>query len=166
MARLIVAGLEKLIMVALATMVILVFSNVVLRYAFNSGITFSEEVSRFLFVWVVFIGALLTMRDRTHLGVLGLVQRMPPMGKRFCKLISDLITLLCCALLLYGATTLALDNMSNYSPVTQIPLGIVYLSCVICCLGISLMVIHSLFRLLSGRMSDEELFLSHEESIE
>lgn len=39
---------------SLASMAILVFGNVVLRYAFNSGITWSEEMSRFLFVWMVF----------------------------------------------------------------------------------------------------------------
>ena len=42
--------LEVLIGLALAIMVVLVFGNVVLRYAFNSGITVSEEVSRWLFV--------------------------------------------------------------------------------------------------------------------
>jgi TRAP-type mannitol/chloroaromatic compound transport system permease small subunit len=43
----------------LALMVILVFGNVVLRYALNTGITISEEVSRFLFVWLTFVAAAL-----------------------------------------------------------------------------------------------------------
>jgi TRAP-type C4-dicarboxylate transport system permease small subunit len=54
--RVLVRGLEWLLISILASMVILVFGNVVLRYGFNSGITFSEEVSRFLFVWMVFLG--------------------------------------------------------------------------------------------------------------
>ena len=37
---------------ALVAMVIMVFGNVVLRYGFNKGITVSEEVSRWLFVWM------------------------------------------------------------------------------------------------------------------
>lgn len=41
----------------LVVMVVLVFGNVVLRYAFNSGITVSEELSRWLFVWL-FVGAI------------------------------------------------------------------------------------------------------------
>ena len=48
--------LEWLIALALAVMVVLVFGNVVLRYGFNSGITVSEEVSRWLFVWLTFWG--------------------------------------------------------------------------------------------------------------
>ena len=50
--------LELVISVALAVMVVLVFGNVVMRYAFNSGITLSEELSRWLFVWVTFLGAI------------------------------------------------------------------------------------------------------------
>ena len=42
--------IDVLIAVALAIMVVLVFGNVVLRYGFNSGITMSEELSRWLFV--------------------------------------------------------------------------------------------------------------------
>ena len=53
--------LEVLIAIALAVMVALVFGNVVLRYAFNSGITVSEEVSRWLFVWLTFLGAIVAL---------------------------------------------------------------------------------------------------------
>jgi hypothetical protein len=42
----------------------LVFGNVVLPYAFNSGITVIEELSRRLFVWLTFVGAVAAMRDR------------------------------------------------------------------------------------------------------
>lgn len=45
-------------------MVVMVFGNVVLRYAFNSGIAISEEVSRWLFVWITFLGAIVAVRER------------------------------------------------------------------------------------------------------
>ena len=54
--------------VALALMVVLVFGNVVLRYGFNTGITVSEELSRWLFVWITFMGAIVAMKEGTHLG--------------------------------------------------------------------------------------------------
>ena len=49
-------------------MVVLVFGNVVLRYGFNSGITVSEELSRWLFVWLTFLGAIVALREHGHLG--------------------------------------------------------------------------------------------------
>ena len=60
--RLLVRSLEWILIGILGFMVILVFGNVVLRYGFNSGIMFSEEVSRFLFVWMVFLGSVLMLR--------------------------------------------------------------------------------------------------------
>ena len=54
-------AMNTIIVVSLALMVIMVFSNVVLRYVFNSGITATEELSRFLFLWLIFIGAIVAM---------------------------------------------------------------------------------------------------------
>ncbi len=58
-----VRGVEWMLVAMLAMMAILVFGNVVLRYVFNSGIVFSEEVSRFLFMWINLIGALVVLKD-------------------------------------------------------------------------------------------------------
>ncbi len=66
----------------LAIMSILVFGNVVLRYAFNSGITWSEEMARFLFIWLILIGAISTLKDNQHLGVDMLVKRLSKTGKK------------------------------------------------------------------------------------
>ena len=55
--------LKLAIVVCLALMVVLVFGNVVLRYALNMGITVSEELSRFLFVWMTFLGAIIAFRE-------------------------------------------------------------------------------------------------------
>ena len=63
-------------------MVVLVFGNVVLRYAFNTGITVSEEVSRWLFVWLTFLGAIVAMQEHGHLGVDMLVARLPTPARR------------------------------------------------------------------------------------
>jgi TRAP-type C4-dicarboxylate transport system permease small subunit len=57
-----------LMVVCLALMVVMVFGNVVLRYGFNSGITVSEELSRWLFVWMTFLGAVVAVRNHAHLG--------------------------------------------------------------------------------------------------
>ena len=164
MIALMFRALEKLVMTILAVMVLLVFTNVVLRYGFNSGITLSDELSRFLFVWLIFIGAFLTMRDNAHLGVNGAVKALPPRWKVGVKIFGDALTLICCILLAYGTVGHILDNMDNFSPVGGIPLGIVYVSCLICCIGVSALLIHSIFELVTGRVSGEALFTSEGES--
>ena len=54
-------ALDMLSGLCLAIMVVLVFGNVVLRYTMNSGITVSEELSRWLFVWLTFMGTWVPM---------------------------------------------------------------------------------------------------------
>lgn len=163
--RILYGTLEKLLMIILAMMVILIFGNVVLRYGFNSGITLSEELSRFLFVWLIFIGAFLTLRDRAHLGVNGLVRTMPFKAQRAVRIGGDVATLICCYLLGLGAWRQTVDNMENYSPVAGIPLGWVYFSCVLCCIGMALLTIRTIFDVATGRISDQDIFASNADEL-
>ena len=85
------AFLKAVIAVFLVLMVVLVFGNVVLRYGFNSGITISEELSRWLLVWLTFLGAIVAVREHSHLGVDSLVRMLSPAGKRICSASSSTI---------------------------------------------------------------------------
>ena len=155
--RLLVRSLEWVLISILGLMVILVFGNVVLRYGFNSGITFSEEVSRFLFVWMVFLGSVLMLRDNGHLGVHTLTKMLPLAGKKICKLVSDLTVLACCVLLTIGGWQIVKMNMVNIAPISEIPLGVVYLACLFCSVGMGVLLIGSIYRLLSGTMTEQEM---------
>ncbi|RZT35480.1 TRAP transporter small permease [Cupriavidus agavae] len=146
------------VMVALMTAMIgLVFGNVVLRYVFNTGIAFSEEASRFLFMWLTLLGALLVMHDRAHLGMNTVVARLSPGGQRLCRLLADAAALGCCLLLTHGAWQIVQIGMDDRAPVTGVPLGLVYACLLLCGAGMTAMLAWSLGRLLSGRMTLGEL---------
>ncbi|WP_024717743.1 TRAP transporter small permease, partial [Pseudomonas putida] len=55
--------LKTLVVGCLVGITCLIFTNVVLRYGFNSGLFFSEEISRLAFVWLVFAGAQLMLHE-------------------------------------------------------------------------------------------------------
>lgn len=95
-------GLDIFIAVLLAGMVLLVFGNVVLRYGLASSIIVSEEVSRFFMVWLVFVGAVLAAHSGDHLGSDTLIAKLSPRAQRFCAVLSQLVILLCCAVLAWG----------------------------------------------------------------
>src|SRR5918994_6253584 len=88
--------LKVLIALFLAIMVLLVFGNVVLRYGFNSGISVSEEISRWLFVWLTFMGAVVALHKHAHLGTEMLVGRLGPTGKKVCLVIGYVLMLVTC----------------------------------------------------------------------
>lgn len=149
--------LEGLLVLCLGAMVLMVLGNVVLRYGFNSGITVSEELSRFLFVWLTFIGAVVGLREGAHLGIDTLVRKMPLLGRRLCFLFNEAMMLLCCVLFFVGTWRQHDINMGNLSPVAEIPMewvfGVAYLSAG----SMAVMIAARLVRLALGTLSDDEL---------
>ena len=115
--------LEAVIAMCLAVMVVLVFGNVMLRYGFNSGITLSEELSRWLFVWMTFMGAIVALKEHGHLGTDMLVSRLGSRGKKFCLGLSQLLMLFVCWLLLKGSFEQAKVNYGSTSAVMEVSMA-------------------------------------------
>lgn len=141
----------------LAVMVALVFGNVVLRYAFNSGITVSEELSRWAFVWLVFLGAIVGLREHAHLGMDTIVRLLPGLGRRACFVLSHVLMLLATWLLTAGSWKQARINWDTTAPASGWPEGLVDLAGFV--FGVSALCILAieLWHGLSGRMRDEDL---------
>lgn len=150
-------GIEFLMVVCLVVMTVLVFGNVVMRYAFNSGIGISEEISRYLFVWLTFFGAVVGMQERAHLGMESFVQRLSVRGKKICLGICEVIMLGCCWLFFDGSWQQTIVNLDNHAPVSGISLAYIYGVGVFASVGIGLILIKSLFDLLTGRISETDL---------
>jgi len=150
-------ALDLLIAAALAVMVALVFGNVVLRYAFNSGIAISEEVSRWLFVWLCFMGAVVALKEGGHLGTDMLVSRLPVAGKKACLLLGHLLMLYVTWLFLEGSWQQARINLDVAAPVTGTPMAVFYASGVIFSVCAGILLLLQLARLLTGHLSEGEL---------
>lgn len=155
-------ALESLMAAALAVMVVLVFGNVVLRYGFNSGITVSEEVSRWLFVWLTFLGAIVAMRDHAHLGSDMLVSRLPVIGKKMCLVIGHLVMLYITWLLFSGALAQARINLDVQAPVTGASMAILYAAGIVFAVAAAIFLAYELWLMLTGQLSEEELVMVKE----
>jgi TRAP-type transport system small permease protein len=118
--------LRVLIAALLAGMVILVFGNVVLRYAANSGIPVSEELSRWFFVWLVFLGSVVALRDHAHLGIDTLVRKLPAMGRKGCFALSHSLMIFVSAMFLVGSWDQFLINLHVRATVSGLSMGIYY----------------------------------------
>mgnify|MGYP003590104563 CR=1 FL=1 len=150
-------GIEALMVACLVTMTVLVFGNVVLRYVFNSGIAFSEEISRYLFVWLTFLGAVVGMHERAHLGMDSLVQHLPVLGKKICFGICQCLMLGCCWLFFDGSWEQTIVNLDNHAPVSNLSLAYVYGIGVFSSFCIALILLRNLYRLFTGQIGEEEL---------
>jgi TRAP-type C4-dicarboxylate transport system permease small subunit len=152
-----VRGLEVLLVILLAGMAIMVFGNVVLRYGFNSGILVSEEMSRYFFVWLTFIGAVVTFRENAHLGVESLVQRFGRNGRLICMVLSDIIILFCMAAFFWGTWKQYPINASMTAPVVGISMNWIYGIGFFTAIGIGGLVIIRLVRTFTGRITEDEI---------
>jgi TRAP-type C4-dicarboxylate transport system permease small subunit len=149
--------LEHLMFFLLCSMVLMVFGNVVLRWTVDSGIDVSEEMSRFFFVWLTFIGAVVVMRDHLHLGVDMLVGKFGRKGRLLCMMMSDALILFCCAVFFWGTLQQAAVNASNVAAVTGISMlwvfGVGYFTSI----AIGMMVFMRLLRAFTGNVTEREL---------
>jgi TRAP-type C4-dicarboxylate transport system permease small subunit len=148
---------EAFLALCLLSMVVMVFGNVVLRYGFNSGITISEELSRFVFMWLTFVGAVVAMREGSHLGVDTLVSRLSRAGKKICLVISEVLMLFCCGVFFWGTWLQHEINATNVAPVTGMNMIWVYGIGYVTSVGIAVLIVHKLWRLATGQITDDEL---------
>jgi TRAP-type C4-dicarboxylate transport system permease small subunit len=146
-----------LMVVCLALMVAMVFGNVVLRYGFNSGITVSEELSRWLFVWMTFLGAVVAVRRHGHLGTDALISRLPLAGKKACFLAAHLLMLAMCGLMARGAWQQAVINYGTSSAVMEASMAWFYASGLVFAVLAALILLHELYKLLTGRIQESQL---------
>ncbi len=114
--------LEMLLVLLLAGMTAMVFVNVVLRYGFGSGIDVSEELSRFFFVWLTFLGAIVAMHRNMHIGFDLVVTIVPPGLRRWMLAVANGLILLACLLILVGSLRQFHVNATNIAPVTRLPM--------------------------------------------
>jgi TRAP-type C4-dicarboxylate transport system permease small subunit len=149
--------LEWVIVAALALMVVLVFGNVVLRYAFNSGITVSEEVSRWLFVWMTFLGAVIAMKEHAHLGTDILVSRLGVTGKKVCLVAGHCLMLYASWLVFSGSLAQTRINWDVHAPVTGAPVALFYGTGMVFAVSAALVLVLELVRMIAGRASERDL---------
>lgn len=150
-------AMNTVIVISLALMVVMVFSNVVLRYVFNSGITVSEELARFCFLWLIFVGSVVAMRERGHLGVDSLIARLPRSGKVLFVLISNALMLWVCYLFFAGSWRQTVVGWGTLKPATGIPMAFHYATGLVMSLGIAVILVGNTWRVLSGKATDAEL---------
>jgi TRAP-type C4-dicarboxylate transport system permease small subunit len=149
--------IEISLVLLLAGMVVMVFANVVLRYGFNSGLNISEEMARYFFVWLTFIGAIVAFRDHGHVGVESFVRLLGPRGRIICVLLSNLIIVVLSVILVWGTWKQHAINASMTAPVVGLSMIWVFGVTYVTGLAIGAMALVRVGLALTGRVSAAEM---------
>ncbi|CAK2804584.1 TRAP-type transport system small permease protein [Vibrio crassostreae] len=124
-------SIDVIMAVILTCMVALVFTNVVLRYGFSSGLRPSVELSRLGLVWVVMLGAAVVLRRGEHLAVAEFSERLFPKAVPVLRRICWVIVLISVGMLYVGSYRQMMSNWSDISQLTRLPSALFYLAGVV-----------------------------------
>jgi len=132
----------------LGVMALSVFINVVLRYGFGSGVAASEELSRLLFVWMVFIGATAAYPAGEHMTFTSLVGllRHKPRAMLAATLLIRLLVITASGLIAWGAWQQVVVGMDSHSVVLRYPTALLPLPAFLCSSAICVMAIVELIK--------------------
>lgn len=139
---------EKVVVGVSALMIAVTFAQVVFRYAFGSPLTWSDELARYCFVWIVYFGAPVALYRGLHIGVDNLTIRLSPRAREFLETINNVLGLLFVLIVAYASLEVLDANRLQFSPSLGIQMSLVYLALPIS-MGVMALVLAA--RLLTGR---------------
>lgn len=151
LSKLLTRAIEITSVGIMVIMSLMVFINVVLRYALNSSIVSSEELSRFLFVWLTFLSAILAYQEKSHICVDFIVKKLGRWAIRWFGVISNILIAFCCMMIVNGSCQLTQIGLVEASPVTEIPMATLYISGIIGGTGIFIISVIRVFFGLVGK---------------
>jgi len=139
---------EVLVFLLFVVMVILVFLQVYTRFLTDNSITWSEELSRFVMIWMIFLASTLTFRTNSHIAVDNVVKLFPSKIRVFIEVVAHLFMLAFIAVVLWGAFIVIPTTAIQTSPSNNIVMAYVYISIPISMAIIALEVLKRLYNMI------------------
>lgn len=147
----------RMILIVFGTVLtILVIANVILRYVFNSGISWSEEAARFLFIWCSFLGAMMATNEGAHMRLDFVVEKFTGVSRKAVEIIALLVLLVLVGVLFYGGVEVVLTTWQIPTSALKMPKGLVYLCAPVCFGYIFLRSIGSIVEVINSREEEKQ----------
>ncbi|MFB3818342.1 MAG: TRAP transporter small permease [Candidatus Methylomirabilales bacterium] len=142
---------EGALFLLVATFSLLAFVQVVLRYGFNRGLFWADELTLFAFTWAIFLSAALALERRLHFGVFLLVDRLPGRLRHGAGLLAEAGMAGVVLFFLWFGVWHAWTNWIQVSDVLRMPMTWWYASLPVACLLMLLSLARDICLLLTGR---------------
>ena len=145
LVRALARSLQALVLVAMAVVAIVVIVEVVLRYTLGQSLVVTEELSRYLMVWVAFLGSVLVIYERGHIAAEGLSGWLGAAGRRRVAVVADLLSLVFLVVLAVSGFQVLPAQLDQHLTTIKVPIFWFYLAIPV---GASLMALVVGLRLL------------------
>lgn len=124
--RMIQSKLEALSGLMLLLTILIIFLQVVTRYVFFYSLPWSEELTRYLFIWFVFLSLSVTIRDNLSIRIDFMEQILKGRAKKILGLIVDVLSLVILVVFVYSSYRLFLMGFRSKTPAMGIPFYVIY----------------------------------------
>lgn len=142
---------EEIVLVSMfAFMVLIIFFQVIMRYAFNNSLSWSEEMGKFLFVWISWLGISIGAREDEHIRITMLTDRLTYKQKQIFNVITEIIVFGICLVTIYYGIILMRDQAHVIFAGMKISMSWGYLAVVAGCSIMLLRNIQSILRSISN----------------
>ena len=138
----------------LGLMVAIVFINVVLRKFFHSGLSFTEEALRYLFVWMSYLGIVAAYKTNSHIRMTMLTDRLSPKAQTVIAFVMNIVILYALYFCATGGFIYIESNSGTYGELVKIPYYCVISALVFACVAMAGMILVEMagqFAVLLGR---------------
>jgi TRAP-type C4-dicarboxylate transport system permease small subunit len=116
---------EWLLYILFAVLVVVVFFNVFSRAVLKNSLPWAEEMSRFLFVWITFVGSVLVNKTFGHMRLDLVVMTLPKKASIVLEIFVSLAATAVLFIMLYGGYSMMTENMDYRSPALEVPYGFI-----------------------------------------
>lgn len=137
--------------VLLIALYLLLITQVFFRYVLNSPLGWSEELARFCFVWMIFIGSAYLAGRNAHIAVSFIVDRCPPAVARWIIRSAAAVFLAAAAVVAVGSMSFVRETAGLLSPGVGLPMGLIYAAPVV---GFALITVHMAEYVVTGEAAE------------
>ncbi|MPN28201.1 Sialic acid TRAP transporter permease protein SiaT [bioreactor metagenome] len=150
---------EYLILIFFSAMTLLILCQIVFRYVFSMPLAWTEELARYIFIWLIYIGASYAIVLNKHLKVEIILVLLNDKKKRYLSLLSNFFFMIFSVIIVYYGVLMVYTMLfvrKQNSPVLKIPMGIIYSAVPFCAFLMLIRIIqHSILLIKKGKKAEQ-----------
>jgi TRAP-type C4-dicarboxylate transport system permease small subunit len=149
---------ESMIVALLTVMTFSIFYQVIMRYIFSNAPSWTEELTRYAFIWCAYFGVSLGIKKDAHISVMAVINLLPKKGQKVMHIVANLIFLAFAVIILVLGyqTMVTVASLGRRSPALEIPMYLVYAALPVGFICIVVRLIQAIYKQVRNFKQEEE----------
>ncbi|WNC14692.1 TRAP transporter small permease [Brevibacillus brevis] len=143
--------IRLIVILLLAVMVVAVFLQVLFRFLLDQPLAWTEELARYLLIWITFLGSAYAMAIKAHIGTEYIQKFLSPLANKIVLAVAALLSIFFFGVMVQQGYLLAARSMTQTSPTLLVPMGYVYMVIPISGVLLIMNVLHVTWKDITGK---------------